>query len=448
MRGLSTLCGAGSPLARSGYAVHVYAANASMSTSCLGSADGDMLIVPQLGELRVKTEMGKMVVAPGEIAVIPAGICFAVALKEEEIRQGGGEVRKTKRARGYVLEVFGTHFVLPELGPIGANGLAAPRDFLTPKAWYEDDEEQGEDEAEEENGDGDGIGAEKPSKRARKERSSSSSSSFTVIHKFGGELFSARQAFSPFNVVAWHGNYAPYKYDLTKFCPMNAVSFDHPDPSIFTVLTAPAATGSLAGSSGGPPAADFVIFPPRYAVARNTFRPPYYHRNTMNEFMGLIRGGEREFSFCEFFFSKKKKNSFFLLLLQTKKKKGYDGKAGGGFLPGGASLHLAWTPHGPDKATFDVATARKKHANGNNADDDDEVAPPAADGALAFMFEMHLTPRVSAAAAASPHVDREYYRCWEGLTSHFDRKGAARAVAAAKEKKDAATGFEANGEVK
>lgn len=311
-----------------------------MSTSCLGSADGDMLIVPQLGELRVKTEMGKMVVAPGEIAVIPAGICFAVALKEEEIRQGGGEVRKTKRARGYVLEVFGTHFVLPELGPIGANGLAAPRDFLTPKAWYEDDEEQGEDEAEEENGDGDGIGAEKPSKRARKERSSSSSSSFTVIHKFGGELFSARQAFSPFNVVAWHGNYAPYKYDLTKFCPMNAVSFDHPDPSIFTVLTAPAATGSLAGSSGGPPAADFVIFPPRYAVARNTFRPPYYHRNTMNEFMGLIRGGEREFSFCEFFFSKKKKTHFFFFFFKPKKKKATTGRRAGASYPG--ALPCTW----------------------------------------------------------------------------------------------------------
>ena len=375
VRGLSTLCGAGSPLARSGYAVHVYAANASMKSSCLGNADGDMLIVPQLGTLRIRTEMGRMAVSPGEVAVVPAGIRFSVALKEDEEAEGGGEEKtQTPRARGYVLEVFGTHFVLPELGPIGANGLAAPRDFLTPKAWYEDEGDEGEDEegggeGEMEGGEGGAKGdnahandngngccaGEKPTKRARKERASPpfspSSSSFTVIHKFGGELFSARQAFSPFNVVvrvarfclffsfffwtrrrekkqrksnekwltlwlptqppqnplpprkkphthkkkAWHGNYAPYKYDLSKFCPMNAVSFDHPDPSIFTVLTAPAAPGSLAGSAAGPPAADFVIFPPRYAVARNTFRPPYYHRNTMNEFMGLIRGGMRFF---------------------------------------------------------------------------------------------------------------------------------------------------------
>jgi len=216
VRGLQTICGAGSPLARSGYAIHVYAANASMTKSCLGNADGDMLIVPQLGVLRVKTEMGRMVVSPGEIAVIPAGIRFSVALKGEERGGGsrgeggsGGEERNEKKkelpkgARGYVLEVFGTHFVLPELGPIGANGLAAPRDFLTPKAWYEDDDDD-EDEGEEgEEKDEEANGGEKNAKRPRKETrsSSSSSSSFTVVHKFGGELFSARQAFSPFNVV-------------------------------------------------------------------------------------------------------------------------------------------------------------------------------------------------------------------------------------------------------
>ena len=225
VRGLSTLCGAGSPLARSGYAVHVYAANASMKSSCLGNADGDMLIVPQLGTLRIRTEMGRMAVSPGEVAVVPAGIRFSVALKEDEEAEGGGEEKtQTPRARGYVLEVFGTHFVLPELGPIGANGLAAPRDFLTPKAWYEDEGDEGEDEegggeGEMEGGEGGAKGdnahandngngccaGEKPTKRARKERASPpfspSSSSFTVIHKFGGELFSARQAFSPFNVV-------------------------------------------------------------------------------------------------------------------------------------------------------------------------------------------------------------------------------------------------------
>jgi len=395
VRGLFTLCGSGSPLSRSGYAIHVYAANASMHRSCLGNADGDLLVVPQLGGLLVRTEMGRMSVQPGEIAVVPAGIRFSVSIASSASpppagsAAGQGEQRKAAAARGYVLEVFGTHFVLPELGPIGANGLASPRDFQTPKAWYEDEEDEG---GAEENDEEERLS----SKRARKEQTKvSSSTPFTVVHKFGGELFSAKQAFSPFNVVAWHGNYAPYKYDLSKFCPMNAVSFDHPDPSIFTVLTAPSVPGSLAGPAGGPPAADFVIFPPRYAVARNTFRPPYYHRNTMNEFMGLIRGG-------------------------------YDGKAGGGFLPGGASLHLAWTPHGPDKATFDAATKTT-----GNEEEDNEVTPPARDGALAFMFEMHATPRVATAAVASPHVDREYYRCWEGLSDNFDRAAAAKAVVAA-----------------
>ena len=202
VRGLTTLCGAGSPLARSGYAVHVYAANASMTDSCFGNADGDMLIVPQLGVLNIKTELGRMSVGPGEIAVIPAGIRFSVALTSEK-GESEDEAR-TPRARGYVLEVFGTHFVLPELGPIGANGLAAPRDFLTPRAWYEDDGEEGdaaeagEEAADGENGNGNGGSCEKQAnKRARKERAPS----FTVVHKFGGELFSARQAFSPFNVV-------------------------------------------------------------------------------------------------------------------------------------------------------------------------------------------------------------------------------------------------------
>ncbi|KAI8467072.1 MAG: homogentisate 1,2-dioxygenase-domain-containing protein [Monoraphidium minutum] len=323
VRGLFTVCGAGSAASKSGFAVHVYTANASMADTCLANADGDMLIVPQQGGLRLVTEFGILEVAPREIAVVQRGIRFAVELMDGP-------------ARGYVLEIFQGRFTLPDLGPIGANGLASPRDFLTPVAWFEERE-----------------------------------CAFTVMHKFEGQLFSATQAFSPFNVVAWHGNYAPYKYDLTRFCPVNAVSFDHPDPSIFTVLTAASDTPGVA-------VADFVIFPPRWAVAQNTFRPPYYHRNVMNEFMGLIAG-----------------------MYEAKRD---------GFLPGGASLHLCMTPHGPDTATFEAAVAP-------------EAEQPAqlAREALAFMFETAMTPRVTPAALGATNIDRDYYKCWVGLKSHFDR---------------------------
>eukprot|EP00803_Ostreobium_quekettii_P003922 evm.model.scf_3626.1 EVM.evm.TU.scf_3626.1 scf_3626:474-4330(-) len=194
VRGLFTVCGAGRPSHKDGFAIHVYTANQSMEDCCLANADGDFLLVPQQGALAVLTEFGILHVRPSEICVIQRGMRFSVQLLEDE-------------ARGYVLEVFGGHFRIPDLGPIGANGLANPRDFLHPVAWFEDRQ-----------------------------------CHFTVMHKFDGELFAAHQAFSPFNVVAWHGNYVPYKYDLTKFCPMNSVGFDHPDPSIFTVLTVPSPT--------------------------------------------------------------------------------------------------------------------------------------------------------------------------------------------------------------
>mmetsp|Transcript_38273 Transcript_38273/g.85231 ORF Transcript_38273/g.85231 Transcript_38273/m.85231 type:complete len:494 (+) Transcript_38273:149-1630(+) len=323
VRSLFTICGAGSPARKEGFAIHVYAANESMTDSCLANADGDFLIVPQQGALKITTEFGIMVVQPTEICVIQRGIRFQVALLEGQ-------------ARGYVLEIFQSRFVLPDLGPIGSNGLANPRDFLTPIAWYEERE-----------------------------------ANFTVMHKFEGQLFSAHQTFSPFNVVAWHGNYAPFKYPLHKFCPINAVSFDHPDPSIFTVLTAPS-------SVPGAAVADFVLFPPRWTVAQNTFRPPYYHRNVQNEFMGLIKG-----------------------MYEAKKD---------GFLPGGASLHLCMTPHGPDTATFERAIQP-----------DSEQPAHLGTNTLAFMFETTMTPRVTPQAMASPCIDRNYYRCWMGLRSHFDR---------------------------
>lgn len=324
IRGLFTMCGAGSAEAKTGYAIHMYTANTSMEHCCLASADGDMLLVPQQGGLLLTTECGLLEVSPGEIAIIPRGIRFSVALMDGN-------------ARGYVLEVFQGHFCLPDLGPIGSNGLANPRDFQYPTAWFEELE-----------------------------------APYTVMHKFQGQLFAATQNFSPFNVVAWHGNYAPFKYDLSRFCPMNAVAYDHPDPSIFTVLTVPSATPGVA-------VADFVIFPPRWTVAEHTFRPPYYHRNTMNEFMGLIRGM-------------------------------YEAKQGG-FLPGGASLHLCMTPHGPDTATYEASISQQQQQPshlGHNT--------------LAFMFETSLTPRVTPAALGSPCIDRDYYKCWVGLKSHFDRQ--------------------------
>ncbi|KAK9857622.1 hypothetical protein WJX84_011130 [Apatococcus fuscideae] len=314
---LYTVCGSGSASSKSGFAVHMYAATAPMEERCLTNADGDFLLVPQTGALGVVTEFGWMEVAPGEICVIQRGMRFAVH-------------PTAKLASGYILEVFSGHFALPELGPIGANGLAAARHFMTPTARFEDRQ----------------------------------CGSFTMIHKLDGRLWGARQGHSPFDVVAWHGNYAPYKYDLAKFCPMNAAAFDHPDPSIFTVLTCPSSLPGVA-------VADFVIFPPRWLVAQHTFRPPYFHRNCMSEFMGLIRGA-------------------------------YDGKKGG-FLPGGASLHSCMSPHGVDVATFEAATA--------GDDEPQEVGG----NALAFMFETDLVPRVTPHAMQAVNLDKSYQRCWQGF---------------------------------
>ncbi|XP_044465479.1 homogentisate 1,2-dioxygenase-like [Mangifera indica] len=323
--GLYTVCGAGSSFLRHGYAIHMYTANKSMENSAFCNADGDFLVVPQKGRLWITTECGRLQVSPGEIAVLPQGFRFDVSLPDGP-------------SRGYVAEIFGAHFQLPDLGPIGANGLAAPRDFLVPKAWYED----------------------------------KSSPGYTIVQKFGGELFTAKQDFSPFNVVAWHGNYVPYKYDLSKFCPYNTVLVDHGDPSINTVLTAPTDKPGVA-------LLDFVIFPPRWLVAEHTFRPPYYHRNCMSEFMGLIYGG-------------------------------YEAKADG-FLPGGASLHSCMTPHGPDTKTFEATVARG-----------DEAAPYKITDTMAFMFESCLIPRICPWALESPSLDQDYYQCWTRLRSHFSGK--------------------------
>ena len=326
--GLATVAGNGAAGGlQHGLATHVYACNAPMRDRAFSCADGELLVVPQQGALAVTTEMGLLLVAPGDIVVLPRGVRFSVAVDGP--------------SRGYVLEVFGGHFRLPELGPIGANGLANARDFLYPTARYEDRECPG-GEVEGESG-------------------------FEVVNKFGGKLFSCRMCHSPFDVVAWHGTLAPYKYDLSRFNVIGTVSFDHPDPSIFTVLTCPSDTPGVA-------LADFVIFPPRWMVAEKTFRPPYFHRNIASEMMGMIWGK-------------------------------YDAKAGG-FVPGGISLHNCMTPHGPDAATVEKATAAT-------------LAPVKFEEGCAFMFETGLLLRATPWALEAPHRDKDYQKCWQSLPRFF-----------------------------
>lgn len=320
--GIRTICVTGDIIQRTGSAVHVYLANKSMEDEFYYNADGDYLLVPQHGGLVLKTELGNLSVNPLEIAVIPRGIKFQVVLNN-------------KTARGYICENYGPPFRLPDRGPIGANGLANPRDFLTPVAAYE-----------ERTGD------------------------FKLIAKFGGQIWAAAIDHSPLNVVAWHGNYAPYKYDLKRFNVINTVSFDHPDPSIFTVLTSP---------SGYPGTAnvDFVIFPPRWLVAENTFRPPYYHRNVMSEYMGLIVGL-------------------------------YDAKEGGdgGFVPGGASLHNCMSAHGPDAATFEKAATA-------------DLKPVYVKDTMAFMFESRTVYKPTEFALTTKALQKNYQDCWRGLKANF-----------------------------
>jgi len=317
--GLITMAGNGDAPTHTGVAIHIYAANRSMTDRFFFDADGELLVVPQLGRLLLRTEMGILEVVPGEIAVIQRGIKFRAELLDGE-------------ARGYVCENYGALLRLPELGPIGANGLANPRDFQAPVAAYED--------------------------RAGK---------FETVAKFQGRLWSATMDHSPLDVVAWHGNYAPYKYDLAHFNCINTVSFDHPDPSIYTVLTAPS---EIPGAAN----VDFAIFPPRWLVAEHTFRPPWFHRNFMSEFMGLIHGE-------------------------------YDAKAEG-FVPGGASLHNCMAGHGPDAATFEKAGAA-------------ELKPQYLSGTLAFMFETRFVCRPTKFALESSQLDEQYFECWQGLHKRF-----------------------------
>ena len=317
--GLVTIAGNGDAMQHAGAGIHIYACNRSMDGRFFYDADGELLFVPERGALTLRTELGVIDVQPGEIAVIPRGTKFRVELDGAD-------------ARGYVCENFGAPFRLPDLGPIGSNGLANPRDFLTPVAAFEDLDGE-----------------------------------FELIAKFGGRLWSARIDHSPLDVVAWHGNYAPYKYDLARFNAIGTVSFDHPDPSIFTVLTSPSDTPGVANC-------DFVIFPPRWMVAEHTFRPPYFHRNVMNEYMGLIRGE-------------------------------YDAKAEG-FVPGAGSLHNCMSGHGPDAATFDAASGAT-------------LEPRFLGDTLAFMFETRFVIRPTKFALETPLLQRDYWQCWKGLRRNF-----------------------------
>jgi homogentisate 1,2-dioxygenase len=281
-----------------------------------------MLIVPQQGKLVLDTELGRLELEPQEIAVIPRGLRFRLVLPDGA-------------ARGYICENFGAPFKLPDLGPIGSNGLANARDFRTPVARYED------------------IDA-----------------SCELVGKFAGRLWVAKMDHSPLDVVAWHGNNAPYKYDLRRFNTMGSTSYDHPDPSIFLVLHSPSDT---AGTSN----IDFVVFPPRWLAMENTFRPPWFHRNVANEFMGLICGV-------------------------------YDAKSTG-FEPGGSSLHNCMSGHGPDAATFDKASAA------------DTSTPVHIGDTMAFMFESRSVLKATRAALhGTPRLQTDYLSHWQGLKKHFD----------------------------
>jgi homogentisate 1,2-dioxygenase len=318
--GLVTVAANGDAAIQVGIGIHNYRANQSMDDRFFYNSDGELLIVPETGGLVIHSECGVLAIGPGEVVVVPRGIKFRVALPEGT-------------ARGYVCENYGAMLTLPERGPIGSDGLANSRDFEAPVAAFEDRE-------------GD----------------------FELVTKLNGRLFSCNIGHSPLDVVAWHGNLTPYKYDLRRFNTMGSISYDHPDPSIFTVLTSQSDTPGTAN-------VDFVIFPPRWLVMEETFRPPWYHRNVMSEYMGLICGD-------------------------------YDAKTGGGFVPGGASLHNCMSAHGPDADAFD---------NASKAD----LAPQKLDDTMAFMFESRYLIQPTQFAMKSESLQTDYRDCWNGLKKNF-----------------------------
>ena len=318
--GITTMGANGDVRLQLGIGVHIYRANKSMRDRFFCNADGELLLVPETGGLQIHTECGVLTIVPGEIAVLPRGMKFRVVLLDDV-------------ARGYICENYGRKMELPERGPIGGDGLANRRDFVTPVAAFEDRE-------------GD----------------------FELVTKLAGNMFACRIEHSPLDVVAWHGNLAPCKYDLERFNTIGSISYDHPDPSIFTVLTSQSDTPGTAN-------VDFVIFPPRWLVMEDTFRPPWYHRNVMSEYMGLVYGG-------------------------------YDAKTGGGFVPGGSSLHNCMTAHGPDRATFERATGAT-------------LEPQKLENTMAFMFESRYVIQPTRFALECPEQQTDYPDCWQDLERNF-----------------------------
>ena len=321
--GITTMAANGDVNLQAGCGVHVYLCNESMDQRFFYNADGELLIVPEQGAMLARTELGELHVTPGEILVIPRGLKFQIQLSEET-------------ARGYICENYGSPLELPERGPVGANGYANDRDFQYPVASFEDEE-----------------------------------GPFELICKFAGRMYRCDLDHSPLDVVAWVGTSAPYKYDLSRFNVINTVSYDHPDPSIFTVLTSRSDTPGVANL-------DFVIFPPRWMVAEDTFRPPWYHRNVMSEFMGLIHGV-------------------------------YDAKEKG-FVPGGASLHNCMSAHGPEADVFEKATSAT-------------LQPQRYKDTMAFMFESRFVFAPTRFALESNARQADYINCWSGLKKQFSGEG-------------------------
>ena len=321
LEGIRTMTTCGDASTLGGMGAHVYLITRSMKDEYFYNADGEMLFIPQQGRLRIRTEFGVIDIEPAEIALIPRGVKISVELNGDPA------------ARGYLCENYGAAFTLPERGPIGANCLANQRDFLTPVAAYEDRDQ--------------------PSQ---------------MVVKWGGNLWQAEIPHSPLDVVAWHGNFAPYKYDLRHYSPVGPILFDHADPSIFTVMTSPSETPGTANI-------DLVLFSDRWMVAENTFRPPWYHLNVMSEFMGLVYGA-------------------------------YDAKPHG-FVPGGMSLHNSMLPHGPDAEAFEKASNVK-------------LEPHKQANTLAFMLETRFPQHVTRYAAEQAHLQHDYVDCWKGIKKHFD----------------------------
>lgn len=317
--GVITMAANGDVMTGVGLGIHYYTMNTSMDSRFFYNADGEMLFVPQQGRLRFHTECGILEAKPNEIVVIPRGIKFRIVLMDAV-------------ARGYIAENYGAPLELPERGPVGSDGYANDRDFLYPVAAYEEREGY-----------------------------------FQLVSKFGGNLYASDLKYSPLDVVAWLGTSAPYKYDLAKFQVINTVSYDHPDPSIFTILSSQSDTPGVANL-------DFVIFPPRWMVAEHTFRPPWYHRNVMSEFMGIIEGF-------------------------------YDAKPGG-FTPGGMSLHNCMSPHGPDYSAYTQAVQA-------------DLEPARYDNTQSFMFESRYMIQATKFALETEHRQKDYAACWQSVQSNF-----------------------------